>query len=391
MRAVLFSHRLPEKFSMMPDQDAESLSSARRPAAAPEAAGGLRVRTLDELSALLSRLGGKPQHVRRLCRAWLGRAAWPSDEADDARRAKLPKPLLSAVPAVREALEGAVALRSRHPGADPASERLLVTLADGQTVEEVLLPRRGACVSTQMGCAVGCVFCMTGRHGLIRQLTDLEIAGQAALARALRPETKKIVFMGMGEPSHNLGSVLRAVNFLAAYGDFGHKDLVISTVGDERLFRALRESAVRPALAVSLHAVDDEKRRRLLPRGCRMDVRSLVDAAIDWAEFSGYPVQFEWTLMAGVNDSTAEIDALAAMLAGRYAMVNFIPVNAVPGSACRRPERAHCEALVRRLRSQGVIATLRDSAAQDVEGGCGQLRARVLGLPTKRPKTAPDA
>lgn len=339
------------------------------------------IRSLAALSAAIESLGGKPGHARRIYRAWLGRAEW-SDLApeENAKQARLPKRLLAALPALRETLSRAASLGSRHPGADSESERLLVQLADGQSVEAVLLPRRGACVSTQIGCAVGCVFCMTGKHGLIRQLSDLEIAGQAALARALRPQVKKIVFMGMGEPSHNLANVLRAVNFLGAFGDFGHKDLVISTVGDERLFKALAQSAVRPALAVSLHAVDDEKRRRLLPRGCRMAVDPLIAAALDWANASGYPVQFEWTLMAGVNDSFEEMDALAEKLAGRYAMVNFIPVNAVPGSPFRRPEREHCAALVRRLRARGVIATLRDSAAQDVEGGCGQLRARVLGL-----------
>lgn len=329
--------------------------------------------SIEEAARALETLGAKPQHVRTFFRAYLGRAAWP-DVSDE----RFPKRVREGLSAWRARMEAVLALRSRHPGADPESERLLVTLADRQTVECVLLPRRGVCVSTQMGCAVGCVFCMTGKGGLVRQLSDLEIVAQAATARALRPHTKKVVFMGMGEPSHNLRNVLSAVRFLAEYGDFGHKDLVISTVGDERLFNELFASRVRPALAVSLHTIDEAKRRTLLPRGTRMTVEALTDSAERYARFSGYPVQYEWTLMAGVNDSFEEIDELARLLGGQYAMVNFIPVNAVEGSPYRRPEPEHARALVARLRAAGIVATLRDSAAQDVDGGCGQLRARVL-------------
>lgn len=342
------------------------------------------------LLSLLEKHGAKPMHIHRLCRAWLGKGEWP--RSDDQR---FPKALLSILPALREMLGSVARLRSRHPGADPESERLLVTLTDGQTIESVLLPRKGVCVSTQMGCAVGCVFCMTGQGGLVRQLSDLEIVAEVALARTLRPETKKVVFMGMGEPSHNLDAVMRAVNFLGEHGDFGHKDLVVSTVGDPRLFEALHRSRVRPALALSLHTVDNEKRRQLLPRGTRMSVEALIEAAHDWSQKTGYPAQVQWTLIAGVNDSLPEIDRLADLLQNRYMMVNFIPVNAVDGSSFKRPDREHAAALVRRLRSRGVIATLRDSAAQDVDGGCGQLRARVLNQATlmrvnQKPKSEAD-
>ena len=304
----------------------------------------------------------------------------------ESRRLRLPRAVAEALPGIRGALRNVAAIRSRHPGADPESERLLLTLSDGQTIESVLLPRQGVCVSTQMGCAVGCVFCMTGRCGLVRQLSDIEIVAEAALARELRPETKKVVFMGMGEPSHNLRNVMRAVEFLAQYGDFGQKDLVISSVGDERLFDALFASPVRPALAVSLHATDDEKRCALLPSGARMTVPRIIERAESWARTTGYPVQYEWTLMHGVNDSFEEIDRLAELLQGKYAMVNFIPVDAVGDSPWVRPDRAHAVELVRRLRGRGVIATLRDSAAQDVDGGCGQLRARVLKSETGESK-----
>lgn len=329
--------------------------------------------TLTELDAWLDRLGAKVPHKRRLYRAWMNRAPWP--EASDE---SLPKAVRTALGELRAAMEGAATIRSRHPGADPESERLLVTLTDGQTVESVLLPRQGVCVSTQLGCAVGCRFCMTGRSGLIRQLTDAEIVAQVALARSLRATTKKVVFMGMGEPSHNLEHVFSALLFLADYGEFGHKDIVVSTVGDERLFERLHASRVKPALAVSLHTVDEEKRRHLLPRGTRMAVDDLIAAAERWARTCHYPTQYQWTVMEGVNDSVEEAERLAQKLQGHYAMVNFIPVNAVSDSPYRRGSRESLAALVRTCRAAGVIATLRDSAAQDVDGGCGQLRARVL-------------
>ena len=151
-------------------------------------------------------------------------------------------------------------------------------------------------------------------------------------------------------------------------------------MGDERLFDALFASDVRPALAVSLHTVDEEKRRKMLPRGCRMTVNTLMERAALWARHSGYPVQYEWTLLAGVNDSLEEAEELARRMAGQYAMVNYIPVNAVEGSPWSRPDPEQVKALVSLLRSRGIIATARDSAAQDVDGGCGQLRARALRI-----------
>lgn len=329
--------------------------------------------TLDAWLRRLDELGAKPGHVRTLARAVLGRAPRPTE--DDER---LPKRVREALPELFSFWERAATVATRHPGSDPESERLLLQLSDGQYAESVLLPREGVCVSTQIGCAVGCVFCMTGKSGLVRQLSDAEIVAQVRLARTVRATTKKVVFMGMGEPSHNLRNVLRALRFLAEYGDFGHKNLVLSTVGDDRLFDELFASAVRPALAVSLHTIDEEKRRTLLPRGTRMSVASLLERAGQWARHSGYPVQYEWTLLQGVNDSVEEAERLADALAGQYAMVNYIPVNRIEGAPWTRPAPEQIRALLQVLRSRGIVATARDSAAQDVDGGCGQLRARFL-------------
>ena len=296
--------------------------------------------TLDDWLESLRSLGAKPEHIRKIARALLGRAPWPTVEDE-----RLPKRLRTALPEVRAFWTSLARMVSNHPGA--SGERLLL------------------------------------------ELSDAEIVAQAVLARASRPETKKVVFMGMGEPSHNLRNVLSGLSFLAEYGDFGHKNLVLSTVGDERLFDALFASDVRPALAVSLHTVDEEKRRKMLPRGCRMTVDALMERAALWARHSGYPVQYEWTLLAGVNDSLEEAEELARRMAGQYAMVNYIPVNAVEGSPWSRPDPKQVKAVVSLLRSRGIIATARDSAAQDVDGGCGQLRARALRI--RKEKDVTDA
>ena len=159
-------------------------------------------------------LGAKPCHEARLLRAWTQRL--PLDGGPRPAEHFLPLAVRNALPSITPVLEGLATLKSEHPGEDGAS-RLLVALADGQTVESVLLPRGGLCVSTQLGCAVGCVFCMTGRDGLIRQLGSAEIVAQVVLARRMRA-VKKVVFMGMGEPAHNLENVLEAIDLLGSVG-----------------------------------------------------------------------------------------------------------------------------------------------------------------------------
>ncbi len=226
-------------------------------------------------------------------------------------------------------------MRSEHTGAD-GSSRLLLDLADGQSVETVLLPPTGVCVSTQVGCAVGCTFCMTGREGLLRQLGSAEIVAQVVLARTRQP-VRKVVFMGMGEPAHNLDNVLEAIHLLGTAGDIGHKNLVFSTVGDRRVFERLPEGPVKPALALSLHTTDAALRARLLPKAPRIDPEELVELGERYARATTYPIQYQWTLLAGVNDSDEELDRIVALLKGKYAVMNFIPYNTVDGLDYQRP------------------------------------------------------
>jgi 23S rRNA (adenine2503-C2)-methyltransferase len=328
----------------------------------------------------LRALGAQPKHVSRIIRLWAN--ALPQDHGKRDIETFLPARVREALPGLQAELEGLATLHEEHPG-DDGSARLLVRLGDGQLAESVLMPPGripGLCVSTQIGCAVGCTFCMTGQSGLIRQLTSGEIVAQVALARRLRP-VQKVVFMGMGEPAHNLDAVMEAIDLLGTVGNIGHKNLVFSTVGDERAFERLGQGPVKPALAVSLHTTRPELRTQLLPRAPRLSPEQLMDHAEAYARLTKYPVQVQWTLLEGVNDSDEELDGIERLLKGKYAVLNFIPYNPSEGMPYRRPSWERAAEMARHLHRKGILTKLRHSAGQDVDGGCGQLRARATTAP----------
>lgn len=324
----------------------------------------------------LATLGAQPVHRGRVVRVWLNGLALDSNTRRRRSEHFLPLKLREAVPALTAELGGLARIRSEHAGHD--GSRLLVELADGQMVESVLLPRDGLCVSTQVGCAVGCRFCMTGKSGLIRQVSSMEILAQVVLARRLRA-VKKVVFMGMGEPAHNLGNVLEAIDLLGTEGNIGHKNLVFSTVGDLRVFEALPRQRVKPALALSLHTTMAELREHLLPRAPKIVPEELIELGEKYARDTGYPIQYQWVLLKGINDGDDELDAAVRLLKGKYGVLNVIPFNSLEGDDYQRPDPERIREIVRYLQSRGVLAKVRNSAGQDVDGGCGQLRARAIG------------
>ncbi|HLU01065.1 MAG TPA: RNA methyltransferase [Burkholderiaceae bacterium] len=324
----------------------------------------------------LAALDALPVHRGRLMRVWLNGKALDLGTRRRSSENFLPLKLRAAVPALTSELDGLARVCSEHVGSD--GSRLLVELADGQMVESVLLPRDGLCVSTQVGCAVGCRFCMTGKSGLLRQVTSMEILAQVVLARRLRT-VKKVVFMGMGEPAHNLDNVLEAIDLLGTEGNIGHKNLVFSTVGDMRVFDVLPRQRVKPALALSLHTTKAELRRHLLPRAPRISPEALIELGEKYARDTHYPIQYQWTLLKGINDGDDELDALVRLLKGKYGVLNVIPFNVAEGDDYQRPDSDRIHEIVRSLRSRGVLTKVRNSAGQDVEAGCGQLRARAVG------------
>jgi len=327
---------------------------------------------IPEIRRRLRAEGAKPCHEEAVLRAWAH--ALPLYRGARAPDDFLPLQLRTALPAIAEELGVIARLHSEHSAGD-GSMRLLVELADGMTVESVLLPPHGLCVSTQVGCAVGCVFCMTGRDGLQRHLGSAEIVAQVVLARS-RGAVRKVVFMGMGEPAHNLPNVMDAIELLGTLGAIGHKNLVFSTVGDHRVFERLPLGVVKPALALSLHSTFARRRAELLPRAARIDPEELVDLGERYARATRYPIQYQWTLLDGINDGDDELERIVALLAGKYAVMNLIPYNSVEGLGFKRPPRERAEAMARRLCERGILTKLRQSAGQDVDAGCGQLRAR---------------
>ncbi len=362
---------------------------------------------LAQLRLRLRELGAKPCHEDRLLRGWSQVSTY--DRSGSAATDFFPLAMRNELPAIEAELHALARLSSEHPADESGVARLLVELHDGQMVESVLLPRGGLCVSTQVGCAVGCVFCMSGRDGLLRQLGSAEIVAQVVLARRRRT-VSKVVFMGMGEPAHNLDNVLEAIQLLGTHGNIGHKNLVFSTVGDPRVFERLMtglsnsirsepvaghqsvhgstgaprtdlypdQQTVKPALAVSLHSTDAALRKRLLPRAPQIAIEDLIERAEAYARATGYPVQYQWTLLEGINDSDAELAGIARLLSGKYAIMNFIPFNDVDGLAYRRPSAERAAQMVHILKQHGILAKLRDSAGQEIEGACGQLRARAV-------------
>jgi 23S rRNA (adenine2503-C2)-methyltransferase len=327
---------------------------------------------LQSLTDRLLPLAPKACHRERVLRAWVEGKTLQTSAAR--RGYRFPAALDSSLGEIETELAAVAVIASEHIAVDEAV-RFLMRLADGQTVETVLLPRDGLCISSQVGCAVGCVFCMTGRSGLLRQLESFEMLAQVAIARRKRP-VQKIVFMGMGEPAHNLENVIETIQVLGTFGGVAHKNIVFSTVGDLRVFERLPQERVKPALALSLHTTNPLLRQKLLPRAPKLSPELLVDLGEAYARVTGYPIQYQWTLIKGVNDSDEEIDGIARLLRDKYALMNFIPFNSIDDSSFERPSAERAAEMARALQQRGILTKLRQSAGQDVDAGCGQLRAR---------------
>ncbi len=254
------------------------------------------------------------------------------------------------------------------------ARRLVLSLHDQQRVETVLMGDGGVCVSTQVGCAVGCRFCASGIGGLVRNLDATEILEQVAHARAIDPQLRRVVYMGIGEPTHNLDAVLEAAEILAADGEVHERSQTLSTVGSVRAFARLRDARVRPSVALSLHSADDVLRKELLPRASRDSVAELVAAAEEYAVATGREIQWAVALLAGINDRDVDVELLVELLSGKRGYLNLIPWNAVDELDYARPSREHALAFTKALRDRGIFTTLRWSAGADADAACGQLR-----------------
>lgn len=253
--------------------------------------------------------------------------------------------------------------------------KMLIEMRDGRRVESVAMPVGACCVSTQVGCAVGCRFCASGMFGVERHLTPDEIVEQVVHARA-EMHISRVVYMGMGEPSHNLDNVLAAVARLRDDLVMSPKRQTLSTVGSVKAIERMRVAEARPCLALSIHTPKESVRRELLPRAHKDRLEDIVAAADRYCSDVGTPIQFEYTLLQGVNDGDDDIEMLVDLLQGVRGYVNFIKYNPVDGVPFASPPRERIVEIVQRVNAMGILAKIRDSAGPDAEAACGQLRLR---------------
>jgi 23S rRNA (adenine2503-C2)-methyltransferase len=269
-----------------------------------------------------------------------------------------------------------------HTKTDDGTEKLLIALPDGQHIECVLLrdgSRRTICISTQVGCAMGCVFCASGLDGVARNLTTGEIVEQMLLLDRLLPDEERlshIVVMGMGEPLANLDALLPALAVATSPSGLGisARRITISTVGLPAAIARLANEHCRFNLAVSLHAPNDELRNTLVKVNKHVGLAAILKAADCYFAASGRRLTFEYVLLAGVNDSPAHARQLAALLAERTALLNVIPYNPVAELPYCTPSAAAVSRFVETLRSAGINVYVRERKGDKINAACGQLR-----------------
>ena len=339
---------------------------------------------VETLRAALGRMGHKPSHARSILRDFYANCG-SGDFAG-----------LTCPQSLREALWQWANLTSQviaHRRSVDGTSKLLVGYAAGGAAEAVLMPGHrqdiaAACVSSQIGCAMGCDFCASTRNGLERDLQSFEIVEQfihlKRIAREQDRRLKTLVFMGMGEPMHNLTNVIAAIRRIADpdLGGLGWRQVTVSTVGIVPGIDRLAEADLNVHLALSLHAPDDQTREQLVPSNRRYPVSEIMEAARRFQQRSGRVVNIEYCMLAGVNDSDEQAKLLAELMRGFRAHVNLIPYNwtgaGLSGRVYERPGRERVERFLELLRERKVVAHVRETRGDDVSAACGQLRRKEI-------------
>ena len=325
---------------------------------------------------------------------WLGTKGYPSFRADQIRRWIFGKRVndfseMHDVPATLRAELGEnfrlfASEIARHQVSSDRTEKLLLQLSDGEYTECVLMreeDRRTVCISTQVGCAMGCVFCASGLLGVKRNLSMGEILDQfLRLDRLMTLEERitNVVVMGMGEPLANLKALLPALESLNEKGGLGigARRITISTVGLPEKIRELGRYGQQFNLAISLHAPNDELRTKIVPVNKNIGVEEILSAADDYFASSGRRVTYEYVLLAGVNDEVDHAKQLAKLLRHRVAHVNLIPMNPVAPTGLEAPAQPRTKLFAETLEHGGVNATVRKRKGADIDAACGQLRLK---------------
>lgn len=268
--------------------------------------------------------------------------------------------------------------------ADDGTTKYLFGLDDGETVESVYLPetqRHTVCLSTQVGCGMGCLFCATGQRGMIRNLSPAEIIDQLlSINRLTGARVNSIVFMGQGEPLLNYGSLLKAIGIIndpRAIG-IGARHITISTCGIVPGIKKLAEEPYQVNLAVSLHAADNQLRDRLMPINRKFSLEQLIEACRDYLSRTNRRITFEYTLIDGVNDRPIDMDNLIRLLSGMLCHVNLIPFNPIPNSTLRRSGEKRIKEFAAALKEAHIETTIRKERGSELAAACGQLQGKGI-------------
>lgn len=337
--------------------------------------------TLEELTTLV-KTWGEPAFRAKQIWEWL----YTHKVSDPAAMSNLPKALRDKLAA--ETQIGVLELVAEKTSKDGETIKCLFRLQDGQLIESVLMGykdgRQTACISTQAGCAMGCVFCATGQMGFARNLSAGEIVEQALwFARQLQEKggrLSNVVMMGMGEPLHNYEETLEAIRRLNAPDGLGigQRHITVSTVGLVPAMRRFADEGLQVGLAVSLHAVTDAERTALVPINKRWPLADLIDACAYYVEKTGRRISFEWALIAGETDRVDQADALGKLIRHLKCHVNVIPLNPTEGYAGSPSHPQRVQAFIDKLAEYNISCTVRVRRGIDIEAGCGQLKSEVL-------------
>ncbi|MBV6501328.1 MAG: putative dual-specificity RNA methyltransferase RlmN [Prosthecobacter sp.] len=337
--------------------------------------------TFDELRSRLTADGLAAVHSKALWNSLHFRA-----ETDALARKDLSPPLRRWLEARlgTEVFTDVLPVAAETPSGDGLTQKFLLRLADGQEIETVIMGYEGrhtACLSTQAGCAMGCVFCATGQMGFVRHLRPGEIVAQVHHARRILAarglRLRNLVLMGMGEPLHNYDAVMHALEIISDTrgANIGPAKISVSTVGVVPAIRRMAEEGRPYNLAVSLHGSTDEERAALIPANQRWPLAELISACRYYGEVTQRKIFFAWTLIAGVNDTAAHAHRVAGLLRGLNAHVNLIPLNETAGFAGRESADASAREFHGLIQESGIPCTIRQRRGIDVAAGCGQLKA----------------
>ena len=325
------------------------------------------------LESALADLGQQRFRARQIFR-WIYRHGVTDLEA----MTDLPRELRASLAATFTLTTPKIAARERSID---GTEKFLLELADGRQLESVFIPDTPAqtlCISTQVGCAMACAFCLTGKMGLVRNLTAGEIAGQVRVlvhALPLKDTAFNIVLMGMGEPLHNYDETMKALRILADEHGFAlpPRRVTLSTVGLLPALERLAREPMMPNLAISLHAPTDRQRGELVPLNRKYGISEIIEACRRFPVRKRSRITFEYVLLAGVNDSVEDARALARLLTGVRSKVNVIPLNAAAGIPFERPSDEAIDRFAAILAERGVPVSVRKSRGRDIRAACGQL------------------